>query len=564
MLNWFKVKKALCFFVIVAFAAGALFGCGGGGGGSTGGGAATTAPAATTTTAAATTTAATTTAAKAEEKPADDPLAEHITFSVAFWDFISRDDDMMAIIEKACNVTIEPRPIGWDNDMEQIKLFAAADDLPDSTATYSVNSDINRFYSWIDQGLVRSIPYAMTSKYPALKQLTDTSDAVKAIAELKGGEYWFIPRLDSPKGLHKASQSCIYYRKDWLANVGIANIPQTLDECYDMWRAFTYDDPDGNGKKDTFGLATPKGVPTLVTSFGTDPGQWYKEGDKWIPGYYSDAMIEPLEYVQKLYREGALDPEYQFATWHQAVEKITTNTAGSLLRNGDINWVYAHIKTFWGEANPDIADPLEVWDILPPPKKNASTPAVWPAKLDTGANEISSKVDDKKLDRIMYVMEYLLSPEGQALKFYGIEGATYDVVNGKVELRTDPETGEYLKIGVLYPSSAFLNWCEWGFDYVADADMYIGPITAPYRELGLARMKLYDAARDPRAVFTPKLMSTPAKDTLTIDWGNDLMGIIVGDENVSTAFARFKEDCLNKGLQTAIDEVTANMAAIGQ
>ena len=31
--------------------------------------------------------------------------------------------------------------------------------------------------------------------------------------------------------------------------------PTTLDELYDVIHAFTFNDPDGNGKDDTFGLA---------------------------------------------------------------------------------------------------------------------------------------------------------------------------------------------------------------------------------------------------------------------------------------------------------------------
>jgi len=489
-------------------------------------------------------------------------LDEHITFTVAFWDYVTNDCDLMRVVEDHCNVSIVPMPISWDNDLEQIQLFAAADDLPDSTATYGPNTSVTRFYQWIDQGLVRSIPYEMISKYPLLKQLTDTSDAVSAIKDLKDNKYWYIPRLDSPQGLHKASQSMIYYRKDWLEAVGITKVPETLDEAYDMWRAFTYDDPDGNGRKDTFGLATPRGVPTIVTSFGTDPSQWYQDDDgQWKPGYFLNSMIEPLEYVQKMFQEGILDPEYQFAGWSQAVEKITTNVAGSLLRNGDINWVHSHIRLRWGAANPDVEDPLTVWDIMPPPKVNAEKTAIWPAKLDTGANEISSKVDDAKLDRIMYVMEYVLSPEGQALKNYGIEGVSYDIVNGRAVLRIDPDTGE--PYTDLFPGAAFFNWVEWGFDYLASEEMYVGPMPPAYRTLALASMELYDAARDPRANFMPRLMSTPSKDMLDISWGDALMGIIVGSEPVSAAFARFQQEALAQGLQAAIDEVTAGMKSLG-
>lgn len=44
------------------------------------------------------------------------------------------------------------------------------------------------------------------------------------------------------------------YRKDWAEAVGIFEDPQTVDEVYEMLYRFTYDDPDGNGIQDTYGL----------------------------------------------------------------------------------------------------------------------------------------------------------------------------------------------------------------------------------------------------------------------------------------------------------------------
>src|SRR5690625_6385072 len=50
------------------------------------------------------------------------------------------------------------------------------------------------------------------------------------------------------------SRQGIIYRKDWADNLGI-EAPTTIEEFYEMNRAFTEDDPDGNGEDDTIGLA---------------------------------------------------------------------------------------------------------------------------------------------------------------------------------------------------------------------------------------------------------------------------------------------------------------------
>lgn len=49
------------------------------------------------------------------------------------------------------------------------------------------------------------------------------------------------------------SRSGIIYRKDWADNLGL-EAPTNVDEVFEMARAFTEDDPDGNGQDDTIGL----------------------------------------------------------------------------------------------------------------------------------------------------------------------------------------------------------------------------------------------------------------------------------------------------------------------
>ncbi len=51
----------------------------------------------------------------------------------------------------------------------------------------------------------------------------------------------------------------IVYRQDWLSNVGL-DVPTNLEEFEDVLRAFTFEDPDGNGKDDTWGLVSTKSI----------------------------------------------------------------------------------------------------------------------------------------------------------------------------------------------------------------------------------------------------------------------------------------------------------------
>lgn len=107
-----------------------------------------------------------------------------------------------------------------------------------------------------------------------------------------------------------------FVRDDWLENVGIE-----LEDCstvskqefYDMLYAFTYNDPDGNGVDDTYGLAT--GSVNLLFPGAFDVLGWQEapEGSEYayMSAQYdrnSSAYVDALAYTAKLWMDGLIDP----------------------------------------------------------------------------------------------------------------------------------------------------------------------------------------------------------------------------------------------------------------
>ncbi|TDF99739.1 extracellular solute-binding protein [Paenibacillus piri] len=99
-------------------------------------------------------------------------------------------------------------------------------------------------------------------------------------------------------------------RNDWLKKLNLPE-PKTLDDYYKVMKAFTEQDPDGNGKKDTYGLSTA-GMYELQGFFsaaGLKQRYVEKDGKKDVP-YSTDAAIPVYEWLNKLYKEGILDPNF--------------------------------------------------------------------------------------------------------------------------------------------------------------------------------------------------------------------------------------------------------------
>ncbi len=189
-------------------------------------------------------------------------------------------------------------------------------DLPDV-----VEIQTNDYIGYAASGLLVPLEdYIKKSK--ELKSVP--SDLLEAY-RLKDGHIYGIPTY--------SGGGCIaYIRNDWLKTVG-KDIPETWDELNDVLKAFTFDDPDGNGKDDTVGITLPFDTAyefdyynRLIMQdafFGFD----MKDG-KWVDGFLEPEMLKALERFALLYKEGLLDGEFFTNKTSTARTKIIEGKAG--------------------------------------------------------------------------------------------------------------------------------------------------------------------------------------------------------------------------------------------
>ncbi|SDN97198.1 putative aldouronate transport system substrate-binding protein [Paenibacillus sp. yr247] len=467
--------------------------------------------------------------------------------SIAFWDLADLNgDEYGKFIQDKFKLKVKPVTLSWDNWKNQLNTFAAAGDLPHFFANYGFG------FEWQEQGLLRDIPDSILNKYPKIKGVIDNSPFAQAVKQMTGKNY-FIPRPESLKNLYKAQQNYIYYRSDWMQNVGITKPPETMDEYYQMLKAFKEKDPDKNGANDTIGLVLNGKNYNLFPMFGIDPSKWVQEEGKWIPAYLSPKNIEALKFYQKLYKEGILDPEYLKLSHNEAIGKLAQNKAGSLVRNADTMWYHTTLKAF-GDANPG-KDPLNSIAILPPLKKDSSSKPSAQMTMSDGGTMISAQTSDQELDRVLEMMNWMMTPEGLDFRHYGIEGKDYKKEGDKfVPITTD--------LTKKYKSYIGLVWlADWDFDSYADVNLH-QEIPAKYKEQNMADKDKYNAAVLKENVAIT-ILPTPAKLKLAINWQDSFAQIITSKEDVEASFDKFIDDSKKKGVDKAIEEVNQKAAQMG-
>lgn len=129
-----------------------------------------------------------------------------------------------------------------------------------------------------------------------------------------------------------SSRQGIIIREDWLDVLGLDK-PHTLEELYEVMKQFTMNDPDANGKHDTFGLADRNDLvfgafKTLGSYFGT-PNNWSVSQDGTVvPEFESPAYMDTMNFMKRLYDEGLINKDFAVTSKEMQRDFIIRGVAG--------------------------------------------------------------------------------------------------------------------------------------------------------------------------------------------------------------------------------------------
>ncbi len=188
----------------------------------------------------------------------------------------------------------------------------------------SYNDAIGRLFAsgdYPDVILLNASQYAEYAKTGLLWDMTEAYDnaefhshmtlpAVNQNVRIDGKQYGLATGLGG---------GCVTYVKQaWLDAVGMkAEDITDWDSYYAMLKAFTEQDPDGNGKNDTYGVAAAGFMGSEAPYTNYLPQFWenaypdftYDENGVWYDGFNTQATKDALLRLQKAYADGVIDPE---------------------------------------------------------------------------------------------------------------------------------------------------------------------------------------------------------------------------------------------------------------
>jgi putative aldouronate transport system substrate-binding protein len=228
----------------------------------------------------------------------------------------------------------------------------------------------------------------------------------------------------------------IILRKDWLEAVGLSE-PKTIDEFYNVIKAFSTMDPDKNGKSDTFGMYEGRGMNGFQTILGWygGPNLYGIQDDKIIPDFMMKEYVDAIKFYKRLYDEKLINQDFAVVPGTKRQEAINQGNAGLIISTmDDVNAGFNDLV----KANPKAV--LDVVSRINGPKGerlmlyNGGYVGVYMFPK-------TSVKTEQDLKNILGFMDKLGDEKMQNLFEWGVEGKHYKVENGK-PARTDGKAYE--------------------------------------------------------------------------------------------------------------------------
>lgn len=354
---------------------------------------------------------------------------------------VNQDGYMIKKLEDLFNVDIDFVNIDISQWDDLLNLKFSSGDIPD---VFYVRS-VDRLSSYHDQKLLFEIPEEAITKYAPDLDKRYKADVPNVYDYTKiNGKIYAIPALWSPYSIRQP----LVWRTDWLNNVGITKIPETLQEFEDAFIKFVNNDPDKNGKKDTYALSTSGFAPifgaygTMCFPFDTNPDRntrafWKEKDGKLVYGGILPEAKEALATLTKWFKMGLIHPEFAKGENKGSYWAVSTDFI-----NGKIGYT-AHANSYhWTDedgwnVNSNLVEMAKIF----PDKKfkvDFGMPPIGP-NGDRGMSQfhivygedygISTNIEKEpdKLGKIFQIMNWFFqTPENGVEGMFGKEGVHFD------------------------------------------------------------------------------------------------------------------------------------------
>ncbi|THF83490.1 extracellular solute-binding protein [Cohnella fermenti] len=302
-----------------------------------------------------------------------------------------------------------------------------------------------------------------TGSLPEVTYLKNQATFIQMKGAIRDGQFWEIgPYLKDFPSLSKLKEQILnntkvdgklyslyigrplarqglIYRKDWADKLGLS-APQTVADVVAMAKAFTENDPDGDGQANTIGLADRNDLvygafKTLASWLGT-PNNWGEQDGQLLPEFMFPQYIASMDVMKEIRDAKAMNQDFAATSKTDQVKLFTSGQAG----------LYIGSMADVDSLNKDLVKNVptavvETQALIKGPNGELSTWAI------PGYNNVilfpkSAIKDEAELKGVLAFFDQMMTPEVANVMYWGIEGTHYTVVDGKAKASDNKELTE--------------------------------------------------------------------------------------------------------------------------
>ncbi|WP_407933991.1 extracellular solute-binding protein [Aquibacillus rhizosphaerae] len=332
------------------------------------------------------------------------------------------DSPALQALEEYTNTDLDITFVPNSNYEERFNITLASGELPHILLAADKSPS---FIGAVEDGAF----WDLTDYVGEYENLSQMNDIVVNNSSIDGKIY----------GIYRArplGRMAVTIRQDWLNNLNLET-PETIDDFYNVLKAFSEDDPDGNGQDDTTGMIVSEydGPWDIMQTWFGVPNKWGEDEEGNLqPHFMTDEYREALDFFKKLYDEELVNEDFAVmdsGKWHDA---FIDGKAGVIV---DVADAAARNRNKMVESDPSMEDAVDVFGAVEGPNGLFNLPTTGYSGL-FAISKTAVKTEEE-LKKVLEFLDKLNTEEGQTLATNGVEGLHYEIEDGEYVMTTDQE-----------------------------------------------------------------------------------------------------------------------------
>ncbi|MDE1549430.1 extracellular solute-binding protein [Jeotgalibaca caeni] len=334
--------------------------------------------------------------------------------------------DVESKLEEHTGMDIEFQWVPDASKEERINAALASGTLADIVSLTQISNTTVR------QALASGMFWDVEPYLDQFENLATISDETIEVSRI-GGKLYGVPFQK------QVARYGTLIRKDWLENLGL-EVPKTVEELGEVARAFSEDDPDGNGVDDTVGIVDRAesyavGFRYLSGIFGA--GNFFDVNDKGeiIPSFMQPEFKEAMEWYREVYSNGWMNSDFAVMAKNDQKDYLV-NGKGGIVFSGlfDAN---NYMMGAVGTPQEETMDWVLVNDLT---HEDVERRVLSDTNGGMGGWLAIPKTNVETEEDLLVVLQFindLMDMEPYTLMTHGIEGVHYEIAEGDIYKRLD-------------------------------------------------------------------------------------------------------------------------------